>query len=252
VVALNRSTFYYQSQARDQTVLRLRIRDIANARVRYGYRRVHVLLRREGWPVNHKRVYRLYREQGLALRLPVRKRKRAAQARVPVAEAAAPNDCWSMDFVADRLADGSAYRILTLVDNVSRVSPALEADRSLTGRRVIEVLERAAARYNLPKRLQVDNGPEFAGQALDAWAYRRGVQLCFSRPGKPTDNAYCESFNGKLREEFLNAHWFEHLAEAQSGLEEWRKDYNETRPHSSLRDRTPAEFLNEWLKSGKD
>jgi len=128
----------------------------------------------------------------------------------------------------------------------------LEADRALTGRRVVLVLERAVAQYGLPARLQVDNGPEFAGQALDAWAYRRGVQLCFSRPGKPTDNAYCESFHGKLRDEFLNAHWFERLGQAQDRLEEWRKDYNEARPHSSLGDRTPAEFLANWMETGKD
>ena len=252
LVGLSRSTYYYRSQAQDQTALRLRIRDIATTRLRYGYRRVHVLLRREGWAINHKRVYRLYREQGLELRLQTRKKKWTAQPRGQSQEALAPNDCWSMDFVADRLADRSAYRVLTLVDNVSRVNPALEADRSLTGRRVTEVLDQAVASYGLPKRLQVDNGPEFAGQALDAWAYRRGVQLCFSRPGKPTDNAYCASFNGKLREEFLNAHWFESLAEARNGLEEWRKEYNEKRPHSSLGDRTPAEFLAQWPQNPED
>ena len=243
LVGLSRSTYYYQSQARDQTALRLRIRDIAAARVRYGYRRVHIMLQREGWQVNHKRVYRLYRAQGLELRLKIRKKKRAAAPRGVTPAAAAPNDRWSMDFVSDRLADGRAFRVLALVDNVSRVSPVLAARSSWSGQQVTELLDQAIQRYGRPQMLQVDNGPEFAGKALDAWAYRRGVQLCFSRPGKPTDNAYCESFNGKLRAEFLDAHWFLDLSEAQQGLEEWRKEYNEVRPHSSLGDRTPAEFL---------
>jgi putative transposase len=246
LVGLCRSTYYYQSQAKDQTALRLRIRDLAASRVRYGYRRVHVLLMREGWKVNHKRVYRLYRKEGLELRLKTRKKKRAAMPRVPPPEVQAPHDRWSMDFVSDRLADGRPFRVLTLVDNVSRVSPLLAARSAWTGQQVTEQLDRAIERYGRPQMLQMDNGPEFAGKALDAWAYRRGVQLCFSRPGKPTDNAYCESFNGKLRAEFLDAHWFENLAEAQSGLEGWRKDYNEARPHSSLGDRTPAEFLAAW------
>jgi putative transposase len=252
LVGLNRSTYYYRSQAKDQSALRLRIRDLAAARVRYGYRRIHVLLRREGWKVNHKRVYRLYRLEGLELRLRRRKKKRVAVARVPCPGAAVPNDRWSMDFLSDRLADGRAFRVLALVDNVSRVSPALEAGFSLTGRHVTQVLDRASALYGLPKTIRVDNGPEFAGQVLDAWAYRHGVQLCFSRRGKPTDNAYSESFNGKLRDEFLSAHWFENLAEAQACLEAWRKEYNESRPHSSLGDLTPAEFLARWLEPGSD
>jgi putative transposase len=252
LVGLNRSTFYYQSQAKDQAALRMRIRDIAAARVRYGYRRVHVMLRREGWQVNHKRVYRLYRLEGLELRLKTRKKKRTAAPRVPCPEATAPNECWSMDFIADRLAAGRAFRVLALVDNVSRVSPALEAGFSLTGRHVTEVLERAAILYGLPRAIRVDNGPEFSGKVLDAWAYRKGVKLCFSRPGKPTDNAYSESFNGKLRAEFLDAHWFENLSEAQSSLEAWRKEYNEERPHSSLGDLTPSEYLARWRKPGTD
>lgn len=139
----------------------------------------------EGRKVNHKRVYRLYKQEGLELRLATRKKKRAALPRVPCPPATAPNERWSVDFVSDRLADGRAFRILALVDNVSRVSPALEADFGLTGRRVTEVLDRAAALYGLPKAIQVDNGPEFSGKELDAWAYRRGVNLCFSRPGYP-------------------------------------------------------------------
>lgn len=249
IVGISRSTFYYRSQAKDQSALRIRIRDIAAARVRYGYRRIYVVLQREGWKVNHKRVYRLYRQEGLGLGRKVKK-KRAALPRVPCPEATMPNDRWSMDFVSDRLADGRPFRVLALVDNVSRVSPALEADFSMTGEKVTRVLDRAVALYGLPRAIQVDNGPEFAGRVLDAWAYRRGVKLCFSRPGKPTDNAYSESFNGKLRSEFLDAHWFESMAEVNPSLEAWREEYNEERPHSSLGDIPPAEYLARWPKTG--
>jgi putative transposase len=226
----------------------MRLRDLAASRVRWGYRRLHILLLREGWKVNHKRIHRLYKLEGLNLRLKTKKKK-VALPRVPCPEAVQPNDRWSLDFVADRLADGRAYRVLTLVDNVSRVSPVLEADFSLTGKRVTEVLERAAALYGLPKAIQIDNGPEFSGKDLDAWAYRRGVKLCFSRPGKPTDNAFVESFNGRFRQECLNTHWFEGLEEAREKIEVWRKEYNTERPHSSLGLRTPAEFLAAWKSS---
>ncbi len=212
----------YRSQAKDQSVLRIRIRDIAAARVRYGYRRIQILLQREGWKVNHKRAgtlwVRLYKQEGLELRLKTRKKKRAAQHRAVCPEATASNDRWSIDFVSDQLADGRAFRVLSLVDNVSCVSPALEADFRMTGERVCEILDRAVAAHGLPKTIRLDNGPEFAGKALDAWAYRCGVKLCFSRPGKPTDNAFCESFNGKLRDEFLVTHWFENMTDVRVHL----------------------------------
>jgi len=220
----------------------MRLRDLAAARVRWGYKRLHILLRREGWKVNHKRVHRLYKLEGLNLRLKTRK-KLVALPRVPCPEAIAPHDRWSLDFISDRLADGRAFRVLTLVDNVSRVSPALEADFSLTGKRVTEVLDSAARLHGLPKAICVDNGPEFAGRELDAWAYRRGVRICFSRPGKPTDNAFAESFNGRFRQECLNTHWFAGMEDARKKIESWRKEYNTERPHSSLGMRTPAEFL---------
>jgi putative transposase len=151
-----------------------------------------------------------------------------------------------MDFLSDRLANGRSLRVLAIVDNVSKVSPAIEADFSLTGRRVTEILDRVVARYGLPRAICLDNGPEFAGKELDAWAYRRGAKLCFSRPGKPTDNAFAESFNGRLREECLDTHWFTSLAEARAGLEVWRKEYNTERPHSALGMKTPAEFAARW------
>ncbi len=241
----------YRSQAKDQSALRIRIRDFATSRVRYGYRRIQILLQREGWKVNHKRVYRLYKQEGLELRLKTRKKKRAALPRAVCPEATAPNDRWSIDFVSDRLADGRAFRVLSLVDNVSRVSPALEADFKMTGERVCEVLNRAIVAHGLPKTIRLDNGPEFAGKALDAWAYRRGVKLCFSRPGKPTDNAFCESFNGKLRDEFLTTHWFENMADVRVHLEMWREEYNRFRPHSSLGDLSPFEWLQSQPKPEK-
>jgi putative transposase len=219
---------------------------LAGARVRWGYRRLHILLRREGWKVNHKRVYRLYKQEGLDLRIRRRRRKHVATPRVPCPPAVAPNDRWSMDFMSDRLANGPAFRVLTLVDNVTRISPLIAADVSLAGRRVAELLDQAVAQYGLPKAICVDDGPEFAGRELDAWAYRRGVKLCFSRPGKPTDNAFAESFNGRLREECLNTHWFGSLEEARSVLEAWRKEYNTERPHSALGHKTPAEYAAQW------
>lgn len=241
-----RSVIRYKSHKDPQNALRIRLRDLAATRVRWGYRRLHILLQREGWKINHKRIYRLYKNEGLELRIKPKRKKRVAVARVPCPEATTPNDRWSMDFVSDRLADGRAFRVLALVDNVSRVSPVLEADFNLTGKRVTQVLDRAAAVYGLPKVIQVDNGPEFAGKELDAWAYRRGVTLCFSRPGKPTDNPFVESFNGKFRDECLATHWFETIAEAKGEIETWRREYNTERPHTALGLKTPAEFAKNW------
>ena len=245
VLGVQRSIIRYRGRKDPQLALRMRLRDLAGARVRWGYRKLHVLLGREGWKVNHKRVYRLYKQEGLELRLKTKK-KRVALPRVPCPPAAAPNERWSLDFVSDRLADGRPYRVLTLVDNVSRVSPDIEVDFSLTGRRVTQVLDRAVLLYGLPKAICVDNGPEFSGRELDAWAYRKGVTLCFSRPGKPTDNAFVESFNGRLRQECLNTHWFETIKQAQAALEGWRQEYNTERPHNSLGLKTPAEFAAAW------
>ena len=148
--------------------------------------------------------------------------------------------------MADRLADGRAFRMLTLVDNFSRVSPAIEVDFSLTGKRVVEVLKRLKVTHGVPKTIKVDNGSEFISKAMDEWAHRNNVKLEFSRPGKPTDNAFIESFNGRLREECLNQNWFTSLADARQIVETWREDYNELRPHSSLDHRTPSEFVVRW------
>ena len=208
---------------------------------RFGYRRLYVMLRRSGMKINHKRVQRLYREAGLVLRRRKR-RKHACTLRVPMLAAERPNQRWSMDFVSDVLVNGRRIRALTVVDDYTRECPAIEVDTSLNGVRVARVLDRVAELHGLPEVIRTDNGPEFAGQALDAWAYRRGVKLDFSRPGKPTDNSYVESFNGKFRDECLNENWFETLPEAKQIIELWRNKYNDKRPHSSLGEVTPGEF----------
>ncbi len=245
---MQRSSYYYRQHRDPQVELRVRLKDLAGARVRYGYRRLHALLVREGWSVNHKRVYRLYKLEGLSLRLKTKK-KRTSEPRVPLPVSTAPNECWSMDFVADRLADGRAFRMLTLVDNFSRVSPAIEVDFSLTGKRVVEVLKRLKVTHGVPKTIKVDNGSEFISKAMDEWAHRNNVKLEFSRPGKPTDNAFIESFNGRLREECLNQNWFTSLADAKQIVEAWREDYNQLRPHSSLKHQTPSDFVAHWQQT---
>jgi putative transposase len=237
-----RSSYRYRSVAADQTPLRLRLRDLAATRVRYGYRRLHVLLRREGWQINHKRVYRRYREEGLAIRVK-RRKKLTSASRVPPTPATRPLERWSLDFLSDSLVDGRRFRILTIVDTVSRVSPAIEAGASLTGERVVRLLEEVRATVGLPQRIAVDNGPEFISKALDAWAYRNGVQLEFSRPGKPTDNAFAESFNGHFRAECLDCHWFASREEARQTIEAWRIEYNTERPHRALGQKTPAAWM---------
>jgi putative transposase len=246
-IGIQRSSYRYRSTARDQTALKMRIRDLAATRVRYGYRRLHVLLQREGWFVNHKRVYRLYRQEGLSLRLKTRK-KRVSVGRVPQLSPTAPNQRWSMDFMSDRLYDGRRFRILTLVDNMTRESLALEVNRSFSGRVVADVLERLTQTTGLPKLIQVDNGPEFVSKALDEWAHHRQVKLVFSRPGTPTDNPFIEAFNGRFRQECLDQNWFESLDDARSIIEAWRQDYNTIRPHSSLDHLTPVAYKEKWFQ----
>jgi putative transposase len=245
VADVHRATMRYRSQARDQSPLRQRIKELAATRVRYGYRRIHVLLRREGWQVNMKRVYRLYREEGLSLRLK-RPKKRTSVPRVTPPPAEQPNERWSIDFLHDNLLDGRPFRVFTIVDNVSKVSPAIEVAFSIKGSQVVAVLDRLKVTVGLPKRLAVDNGPEFISKALDAWAYCNGVQLEFSRPGKPTDNAFAESFNGHFRQECLDQHWFASLEEARQLIEAWRIDDNTERPHRSLKQQTPVAFMEQW------
>jgi len=199
------------------------------------------MLKREGLVINHKKTERLYREEGLALRRK-RKRKGAAGIRVVMAPPQRVNGRWSMDFVTNSTVTGRRFRALTIVDDYSRECPAIEVDTSLGGRRVVSVLDRLAETRELPEVITIDNGPEFAGKALDERAYRKGVKLNFIRPGKPIENAFVESFNGRFRDECLNTNWFLSARHAREVIEEWRRDYNEVRPHSSLKGNTPREY----------
>jgi len=241
LVGLSRSLYRYRSQREPCAGLRERMCEIAAQKRRYGYRRVYRRLRREGWIVNRKRVYRMYREEGLAVRR--RKRKRIGLVeRKPLPKPVAANLSWSMDFVSDGLADGRRLRCLNIVDDCTRECVAIEVDTSITGSRVKAVLHRLAETRGLPRSITVDHGPEFEGQVLDAWAYDANVQLSFIRPGKPNENAYIESFNGKFRDECLNEHWFVTMNQAREVIENWRIEYNTEREHSSLGERTPHEY----------
>lgn len=249
VVRMSASTYLYASRRKDESVLKLRIKEITDTRVHYGYRRVHVMLRREGHMDNVKRVYRLYREEGLSLRLKRPRRNKAAQRRQPKQLAHAINQIWSMDFVADALFDGRKLRMLTVVDLFSRECLAIDVGQSLKGEDVARVLTAITEARGLPCTIKSDNGSEFISKVMDKWAYERGVELDFSRPGKPTDNANVESFNGRLRQECLNATWFMSLDDARGKIEAWRRYYNESRPHSALDWATPAEFARRcWLQ----
>jgi putative transposase len=243
LIGLSRSRWQYQPRRpeRDRLV-RERLRALAAARPRFGYQRLHLLLRREGWVVNHKRVYRLYREERLLVR-PHRGRKHPAVPRVPLPAPTQANERWGMDFIHDACAYGRRFRCLTMVDEYTRECPVIAVDTSLPATRVIAVLDQLArARGGLPRSLVVDHGPEFISRALDLWAYRRGIELIFIRPGKPVENAYVESFHSRFRDECLSTHWFETLPDARFHIERWRQDYNEVRPHTSLAGRTPMEF----------
>jgi putative transposase len=211
--------------------------------MRFGYRRVHVLLRREGWAINPKRTYRIYKELGMQLRNKTPRRRVRAKLRDDRVEAIRPNDVWAMDFVHDQLATGRKIRVLTVVDTFSRYSPVLDARFSYRGEDVVSTLDRVCSRIGYPKTIRVDQGSEFISRDMDLWAYRYGVTLDFSRPGKPTDNAFAEAFNARLRAECLNAHWFLSLADAAEKLEAWRRDYNDERPHGAIGNKVPAALM---------
>jgi putative transposase len=241
LVGAARSVVRYRGRQRDDAALRCRLGELAAERPRFGYRRLHVLLRREGIVVNHKRVERLYRAEGLA----VRRRKRKSPARVLRGRPPAParaNEQWALDFVEDSLASGRKIRLLSVIDVFTREALALEVDTSLPGRAVVRVLARLGAQRPLPAQLVLDNGPELISRVLEAWAHERAVALHFIDPGKPLQNAHCESFHGRLRDECLNEHWFLGLADARQLVEAWRQDYNQHRPHSALDYQTPVEF----------
>lgn len=242
LIKLNRTVFNYISQRYEQTPLRARIKEIAMARVRYGYRRIHIILLREGWRVNPKRVHRLYCLEGLNLRYRRPRRHKSSTGRIQRMPAERVNQCWSMDFVADNLFNGSRIRFLTVVDVFSRECLAIEVGQGLKGDDVVQTVNVITQQRGSPEQIFVDNGSEFISKTLDKWAYEKSVTLAFSRPGKPTDNAFIESFNGSFRDECLNTHWFLSLDDARNKVENWRKDYNTWRPHSALNYQTPAAF----------
>ena len=242
LLALDRNTVRYQSRRTDDPDLRRRIREIAELKRRYGSPRIYLWLRREGWRGNHKKVERLYRAEGLSLRQR-RRKKLAAVPRVAMPKPVRPGICYAMDFVHDRLATGRRFKCLTMSDPCSKEVPVIEVDVSIGGQRVCRILDRVFADRPLPEMLMLDNGPEFTGMALDAWACQHGVTLHFIQPGKPVQNAFIESFNGKFRDECLNEHWFVSLQEAQGVIEAWRREYNEERMHSTIGNMTPMEFI---------
>lgn len=242
LLGTGRSTVRYRGRGRaDEGQLRRRLLELAAERPRFGYRRLHALLRREGVAINHKRVERLYRAEGLAVRRRGRKRvARDGRGRAALPER--PNQQWGIDFVSDTLAWGRRIRLFTVVDVFTREALAIEVDTSLPGARVVRVLERLAEQRGAPAEIVLDNGPELAGKALDQWAYERGVWLRFIEPGKPVQNAFVESFHGRLRDECLDRHWFLGLADARHTVEAWRQDDHRARPHSALGYRAPEEF----------
>ncbi len=248
LLLIQRSTLRYQGHRDRQETLRMRVRELAASRVRFGYRRLTVLLKREGWPVNAKRIYRLYTEEGLTVRTNCRK-KAASRSPVPQGLATAPNQRWSMDLVSDRLVDDRWFRVLTVVDQFTRECLLLYADSTLSSEKVAAELERVVRERRVPMSITVDNGSEFASRAMDAWAYGHGIRLDFIRPGKPVENGYIESFNGRLRDECLNVSLFFSLEDAREKLEQWRQDYNRARPHSALGDQAPEAFAAAWSRS---
>ena len=242
IVRQQRSTNYYRSCKDPKTGLRTRMRELAQARVRYGYRRLHVLLRREGWSLGKQQAYRIYNEEGLQLRSKRPRRRKMVVARRERYVPKRPNQAWSMDFVADQLVNGTRFRSLTVVDVFTREALAIVVGQRLRGEHVVEVCNRLVACRGAPVRIFVDNGSEFSGRLLDLWAYHQKTQIDFSRPGKPTDNCFIETFNGSFRDECLNVHWFETIDEAKEKIDAWRVEYNESRPHQSLNELTPAEY----------
>jgi putative transposase len=241
LIGLSRNTLRYEAQLDKDKELRDRLKELAELRRRSGCQLFHAMAKREGLVVNHKRTERIYKEEGLSLTIR-RRKKRASCARVAIPRAGKKNELWALDFMHDSMGSGRKLRILPIIDTHTKECHRIEVDRSIGGRRVAEVLSEVASVHGLPENIVVDNGPEFISNAMDEWAYSREVTLHFIRPGKPVDNAFMESFNARLREECLNLNWFRSIEHARRVIEEWRVDYNETRPHSTLGFLTPKEF----------
>ena len=248
LLGLSRSVLHYRPRPTDDS-LQERLIELAGERRRFGYRRLHILLEREGFEANHKRVHRLYRKAGLAVRRR-RKRDRVAVERKPLQIPSGPNHTWSMDFVFDALANGKPIKCLTVVDDCTKEAVEIAVARRINGQGVADLLEAVCRFRGYPTTIRTDQGPEFTGKSLDQWAHANGVTLQRTQPGKPTQNAYIESFNGKFRDECLNEHWFVSLDQAKAEIAIWRRDYNEVRPHSSLDQQTPAAFAETLREQG--
>lgn len=251
MVMLWRSTQHYTVKNPDKDdAIKLRMRGLVEKYRKWGCPLIHMVLRREGLVINKKRTERIYyREEKLSLRMRKR-RSKAVNTRTMAAEAQGPNEHWAMDFVHDSLWNGRKLRSLNIIDVFTKESLQIEIDTSINGTRVCRILDRIVDQRGLPKRITIDNGPEFAGKALDRWSYQNQVMLDFIRPGKPVDNCYIESFNSRFREECLNAHYFDSLSEAKVIIEDWRKMYNEFRPHTALKGLTPVEYARQHQPIG--
>jgi putative transposase len=240
-----RSSYRYRARTERNDQLRTRLVELAQEQPRYRYRRLGVLLKRKGEIVNHKRLFRVYREAGLSVKR--RRRKRLVRVGQPNFVPTRPNQQWSIDFVHDRLASGRSMRVLTVVDAFTRECLALEVDTSLPSRRVTRALDEVITQRGRPARIRMDNGTELTSRHFLAWGVEQRIELAHIQPGKPVQNAYIESFNGKLRDECLNMSWFHNLWDARRKIAAWRVQYNQERPHSSLDYRTPLEFAQQWL-----
>jgi putative transposase len=246
LVSLPRSTYHYRTvKADNEAAVVQRIQTLIAAHKSWGYPMIHAILRREGLVQNHKRTWRIYQAQGLTLKL--RKRtKRASVLRLELAEPTRPNERWAMDFMSDGLWNGRKFKVLTILDIFTKEGLAIEVDTSINGYRVTRVLDWLILTRGCPAVITTDNGPEFAGIVLDQWAYHHQVRHDFIKPGKPIQNAFIESFNGRLRHECLNQHYFSTLLEAKQIIEGWRLEYNTFRPHGSLNGLTPEAFKRAW------
>jgi putative transposase len=244
---VDRSSYRYEPRPDHNRELRDKLVELARQKPRYGYRRLGVLLERQGDAVNHKRLWRVYQQAGLSVRR--RERKRLERGKVGMPLLIRPNQEWSIDFVSDALANGRAIRALTVIDGFTKESPVIEVDSSLSAPRITRVLDQVIEQRGRPDSLRLDNGPEFTSRCFSAWAEQRGIALVFIQPGKPVQNSFIESFNGRFRDECLNANWFENLADARRKIEAWRQEYNQHRPHSALAYRTPEEFARAWSPS---
>ena len=241
IIDIRRATFDYKSRREPDTELRKLLIEIAHKRRRFGSPRLHIMIRRKGIIVNHKKIERIYQEEKLQIRKR-KKKKMTGFLRVPAPIPERPNQRWSMDFMSDSFCTGRRFRTFNVLDDYTRECIAIEVDSSLPGKRVVQVLSRLIDFRGKPEIITCDNGPEFIGKAVDEWAYKNNINIDYINPGKPNENCFVESFNDKFRDECLNEHWFLNIHHARKIIDNWRNDYNSERPHSSLNDLTPVGF----------